>query len=278
MQNSNYIPLHFDVIEFRSVAFLYEAIQSPSYRIIYLVNGKLFMEMGGEKTQIESNQCMVISQIEKLDLSTDAAIQGFAVIFSNDFLLNTISLKSSSGYLDFFVQNSYTKIVIDKEDLRSFKKIWKLLMQIHISTYKYFQTEMLHHHFNLLFYYLSEAYLRKHKYQRPKHQSAKTKLVIDFYRKLEGNFIEKRKAVFYARELFVSAVHLNRIVKEITGKTIKEILDEHMIWEAKKLLENNELNITEIADELQFSSLSSFCVFFKKHTGWTPVEFRENLK
>lgn len=278
MQNFNSLDNHFQVIEFKSVEFLGEYILHPFYRIIYMEYGKFGMVVSGETIVLNAGECAICSMTEQVHLYAEKSIRGYAVIFTEDFLYDTISLKSTVAFLDFFVQNLCTLVKIKKADQNSFRKIWKLFLEIHISKPKYFWTEMLFHNFNLLYYYLSEAYLSRQASLRPKHYSVKTKLVIDFYRKLEANFIDNRKSAFYARELFVSVVHLSRTIKEITGKTLKQIVDEHIIWEAKKLLENNELNITEISDELRFSSLSSFSIFFKKHTGLSPGEFRENLK
>jgi AraC family transcriptional activator of pobA len=55
------------------------------------------------------------------------------------------------------------------------------------------------------------------------------------------------------------------------------VIRNRVILEAKRLLVNLDLNITEIAGKLNFADNSYFTKFFKKYTGQTPEEFRKNL-
>lgn len=79
---------------------------------------------------------------------------------------------------------------------------------------------------------------------------------------------------FYAEELNVSTQHLIRIVKKITNKTPHTLISELLMVNAKILLKNPNLTITEIADELSFSDTSSFGKFFKKHAGISPNSYK----
>jgi AraC family transcriptional regulator, transcriptional activator of pobA len=65
-------------------------------------------------------------------------------------------------------------------------------------------------------------------------------------------------------------------VKEITGKTAGEIINDFVLLEAKMLLDNPSLSIAEIADELQFSDQSFFGKYFKRLTGMSPKEYRQS--
>jgi len=88
---------------------------------------------------------------------------------------------------------------------------------------------------------------------------------------------KKHHAVkFYAGVLYVTSVYLNRAVKEVTGKTAKKLIAEAVLAEAVSLLEDPQFSIAEIAEELEFSSLSAFDVFFKNLMSCTPSEFRSN--
>jgi AraC family transcriptional regulator, transcriptional activator of pobA len=90
------------------------------------------------------------------------------------------------------------------------------------------------------------------------------------------HYIEKRTVEAYAEMLFVTPNHLSQTVKSITGKNALHFINERIIAEAKSLINYTQLGIAEISYRLDFSDPSNFGKFFKKHTGLTPLEFRES--
>lgn len=81
----------------------------------------------------------------------------------------------------------------------------------------------------------------------------------------------------YAANLAVHVNHLNRAVKETTGKTTTELISSRIIKEAKSLLMHTDWNISEIAYSLGFEYITYFNNFFKKHTNITPKTVRQHL-
>lgn len=78
----------------------------------------------------------------------------------------------------------------------------------------------------------------------------------------------------YAASLSVHINHLNRSVKEVTGKTTTSHIASRIIREAKALLQHTDWNISAIAYSLGFEYPSYFTLFFKKHTGMAPTQLR----
>jgi AraC-like DNA-binding protein len=83
---------------------------------------------------------------------------------------------------------------------------------------------------------------------------------------------------FYARLLHMHPYHLNRVVKNITGKTASNIIQEQVLLSAKSLLNLTNLSVKEIAYRLHFSDPSHFNFFFKKLSGVTPFQYRELIR
>jgi AraC-like DNA-binding protein len=83
-----------------------------------------------------------------------------------------------------------------------------------------------------------------------------------------------RTAKDYANRLAVHVNHLNKVLKETTGKTTTEIISGRVLQEAKVLLKQTDWNISEIAWSLGFEQLSNFSNFFRKHTAQAPHSFR----
>jgi AraC family transcriptional activator of pobA len=80
---------------------------------------------------------------------------------------------------------------------------------------------------------------------------------------------------FYAEKLGMSVDRLNDHVKRATGVTAGHLIRQRVLTEAKRQLVFTSQPIQEIAAELAFSDPSHFARFFRKHTGTTPHEFRD---
>ena len=78
----------------------------------------------------------------------------------------------------------------------------------------------------------------------------------------------------YAGMLGVHVNHLNKVLKETTGKTTGEIIGSRIFQEAKTLLLQTHWNISEIAFTLGFDEVAHFSNFFKKHSNQSPLLFR----
>ena len=100
--------------------------------------------------------------------------------------------------------------------------------------------------------------------------------ITEQYKKALSQFIyEKQKVNDYADMLAVSPNHLNRCVKTVTGRSAHDLLSEMILLEAKVLLKQTSLSISEIAFQLGRSEISDFTRFFKSKTGISPGEYRK---
>ena len=101
-----------------------------------------------------------------------------------------------------------------------------------------------------------------------------TTLLVRFKKLVGQHFITKRSVSDYASMLAVTPNHLNKLIKEQTGKTASSFIEEMILMEAKALLKHTELSISEIAYQLDFSDPSHFNKFFKKEVETTPLQYR----
>ena len=83
---------------------------------------------------------------------------------------------------------------------------------------------------------------------------------------------------FYAEKLCISKQYLSLIVKEKTQVSVGKIISIMRVEEASRLLRDPELTLQQIAEELSFADQSSFGKFFKKHSGMTPMKYRQSLR
>lgn len=95
-----------------------------------------------------------------------------------------------------------------------------------------------------------------------------------FIQLINNYYIEKRTMEEYAELLFITPNHLSQSVKEASGRNGLSFINDRLISEAKSLIQYTDYDIAEIAYQLNFSDPANFGKFFKKHTGFTPVEYR----
>ncbi|HLP53038.1 MAG TPA: AraC family transcriptional regulator [Chitinophagales bacterium] len=100
----------------------------------------------------------------------------------------------------------------------------------------------------------------------------------DFLELLETHFANKKNARHYAGLLNLTTYQLNAITRETVGKTCSELIKEHILLEAKRLLLATGNKVNQISYQLGYEDVSYFVRFFKKNTGYTPETFRENFK
>jgi AraC-type DNA-binding domain-containing proteins len=108
--------------------------------------------------------------------------------------------------------------------------------------------------------------------------SRKEEVINEFIKLILENCKEQHEVSFYAKKLCITPGSLARIMTTVSGKAPMKWISEALIAEAKILLRNPDMNIQQIADELHFGDQSSFGKFFKKHSGFTPIEYRSHIQ
>jgi len=108
---------------------------------------------------------------------------------------------------------------------------------------------------------------------------AKAFSITKSYSDLLNLHIEKEQCIeFYAKALSITPNHLNKSVKSVTGKTAIMLLNEIRLMEVKYQLKQSDLPVSEVAYRFGFEDQSYFSRFFKKQTGFSPIDFRKNNK
>ncbi len=82
----------------------------------------------------------------------------------------------------------------------------------------------------------------------------------------------------YASLLHVSTGHLGDVVKQQSGQTCIEHIQDQLLVEAKRRLLHTGLPVNRIGDELGFEDAAYFNRFFKRHTGLTPLGYRRQIR
>lgn len=105
-------------------------------------------------------------------------------------------------------------------------------------------------------------------------RTRKEELMAKFLLAVNKEFMTNREVAYYADKLCISTKHLSTTVKEVSGRTPGEWIENYVVLEAKLLLRTTDMTIQEIARKLNFASQSFFGKYFKNVTGISPTLFR----
>jgi AraC family transcriptional activator of pobA len=93
-----------------------------------------------------------------------------------------------------------------------------------------------------------------------------------------GHPIQVKSSSQFADKLTVHPNHLNASVKEVTGKSVSEVINNRLLTESQILLKYTDKHVAEIAYLLGFKAPSSFIHFFKKKSGLSPMRYKKGAK
>lgn len=106
-------------------------------------------------------------------------------------------------------------------------------------------------------------------------RSRKEEIMARFLLAVSESFRTERLVAYYAHKLCITPKHLSAVVKEISGLTAGDWIENYVIMEAKVLLKTTNMTIQEIAVYLNFANQSFFGKYFKHHTGVSPTTYRK---
>lgn len=99
---------------------------------------------------------------------------------------------------------------------------------------------------------------------------------VRFMDLLQRDFRHHRDIGYYSDQLVITPKYLSKLIKDISGLSAAQWIDEFTVAEASVLLKFSDKSIQQIAEYLDFPSQSFFSKYFKSHTGVSPSEWRGN--
>ena len=249
-----------------------------SYYKISIIRGKNKAEYADKEIYIEKNALLFATpKIPYHWLPEDDNQFGYFCVFTSEFLL-----QSKSGVvlddLPIFQPGGFPVFQVSEKEADTIEQIFVKMYKELGSDYAY-KYDLLRNYVLELIHYGQK--LQPATLTHPPHNSSSRVLSL-FVELLERQFpiestnqkLNLRTAKDYADRLAVHVNHLNKIVKENTGKTTTDLIGGRVVQEAKIMLKQTDWNISEISNCLGFEQVAHFSNFFKKRTNASPVSFR----
>jgi len=205
--------------------------------------------------------------------SKTEAYEGKVILFTADFFCHTEQALQFLHHTILF--NDLLTVSQFETQSSQFECLFTLLAAELQTSNDVFHADILR---NLLhsFLLLAERERRLHNFVEFT-KSPELDCVVRFKALLNKYFKQYRLVSSYATKLQVTEKRLNAATTKILGKSPKEIINDRVLLEAKRLLIHTTESIKKIGYDLGFDETTNFIKYFRKHTQHTPLEFREQF-
>ncbi|MEP3836003.1 MAG: helix-turn-helix domain-containing protein [Algibacter sp.] len=271
------LPQEFEIIDFDLLFNEFsEEIKKPHraefYQILWFQKGSPTHFVDFNPIKIKPNSLLFVNKNSVQLFDNRTKFRGKAILFTDSFFckteIDTKFLKSSILFNDLL---SISQIELPKNN-SIIETVFGLLETELRNSKDNYQSDLLRNDLrNLLLH--SERERRKQDFIELK-KDANLEQALYFKTLLDDNFITQKRVSFYCQQMHLTPKRLNQATSKIFGKTPKNIIDDRVLLESKRLLAHTSESIKEISFSLGFEEPTNFIKYFKKHTNKTPVEFR----
>ena len=140
-----------------------------------------------------------------------------------------------------------------------------------------YQELALHHLYCAMIYRIADAVMGKDSAMNPMGVKERSSEYFErLMTLLSEHYREQRNVEFYAERMNISSKHLSRVIRNFTGKSVHQWIDEFVALEIKHLLKYSNMSIQQISFYLNFPNPSFMGQYFKRITGMIPGEYKKS--
>jgi len=246
-----------------------------AYGYTIVLQGWITMLYNGHEVHFTKDDLIIYTpgmMVSVIDISDD--YRGICLVADKDFAFESPTMRDAirAAYLP-AVELSEPRLTLAEEDNLHLMELMGIIRRYLLSADHPFRSECLRTTYGLFLLELNAIQERTIRDRRfPKRIE---ELFFDFLRLVPIHFADRHDVAFYASQLCITPRYLSQIVREVSGRTVVDYINQMLLMEASYLLQQTSLPIVQIADRLHFSEAASFTRFFTRVKGMTPREFRK---
>ena len=263
---------------------IYSRPRRPRYHlVIIIIKGSIDMIINGEEIHFEKGSYINLPTWAEIhEIRYDADFH--AMVTATDRSLVEDIFRNRNPFppdFRFTVEHSLGGRITDARDIDILQKdISNLIDSLSEKNHR-FAEEINYAYFYILLTDMANMMWNKYGEGSPSHHTEMKRsdsILKAFAELLAKNIMTEPSLDFYAEQLCISKQYLSLIIKEKTRVTAGRIVAVMRTEAASRLLRDPELTIQQIAARMSFADQSSFGKFFKKHTGVSPMRYRQTLR
>lgn len=244
---------------------------------LYCHQGSIFFLFNNTKMKCKGGEFLFwFAESQLKDLEFSRAFKATILLVEKDFLNQNIPDESWSIDAILHSRQYPIKQLNDKSDRKRVLSNFKWLHGKYQDREHRFYEEVLKLQMRLFILEMWHTFANE--YERRKRTLQSGSLYERFVHLVQEHCMAEREVRFYASLLSVTPKYLNFVCRQNSGVTASEWIQRYTKERIILFLQNKNLNITEIADKMMFSSRSFFTRYVKKVLGITPTEYRNRLQ
>ena len=246
-----------------------------AYGYTIVLQGWMTMLYNGRELHVTKYDLIIYTPgivVSVSDISGD--YRGICLVADKDFAFESPMMRDAirAAYLP-AVELREPRLTLSEEDYLHLMELMGIIRRYLLSADHPFRSECLRTTYGLFLLELNAIQERTIRERRfPKRIE---ELFFDFLRLVPIHFTEHHDVAFYASQLCITPRYLSRIVRDVSGRTVVDYINQMLLMEASYLLQQTSLPIVQIAERLHFSEAASFTRFFTRMNGMNPREFRK---
>jgi AraC family transcriptional activator of pobA len=251
-----------------------QPFRATSYGFVLMLKGKINIKTRVRNEILKDRDIFFVFPDSVYEILEHTDFSFIKVTVSKDYLSKEGIFMAAAQHYTMFQAKSINKFSLKKDEyLDIYHNMIALEKKLKIPADMPYRNDVIRNSFIEILYDLLLSNNNRKDLEPPRRDS-KFELTTKFLELLSEFFRTERQVIFYASKLFITPRHLSQVVKAVTGKTAGELIDEIVIGEAKILLANHSLNISGVAEALNFANSSFFGKYFKKNTSLSPSVYR----
>lgn len=249
-------------------------VQLDMYPIVLVVEGKAVVEINGKSFEVRKNDlftCPPNNIIENGLVSFD--FKGCFIFVSAAYVQRIMPLLNAWEFKNLFEKNPICPLL--PKEVAVFRQYYDLLcskvQDSNPAQKRVIDTLM------LAFVYDMQNYLNRFMQDKQRPLTSGESIFQRFIDMLESSYPRQRAVSYYADSLHVTPKYLSSVSKHVGGQRPSEIIDSYVMKDIGNLMKHTQKSIKEIACELGFPNLSFFGKYVRKHSGFPPKIYREQI-
>ena len=245
-----------------------EPRKSERAAIVLCTSGSCRVKINLEVYEIKSPQLVTLMPGQIFELLSDVNdLDGYVISLSKRFI-DMINLPGWQHQYMKMYNNPITNI--DADMLNSLRIFYAILYRAAFNDKNPFRLQIIENLISV-FYYGGVSSLNTDTESNLKY---KNHIVANFLELVQQHYREERLIQYYAGRLCITPKYLSKLVKDHTGRAAADWIEQHVILEARAMLQSTDLSIQQIATTLNFPNQSFFGKYFKRATGVSPKQYR----
>lgn len=269
--------LHFNGVDEKDAQQLKYPCRIDAVIMVVCMRGEISFSSHMSDYTLKAGQ-LFISSASVFQFHNLADSDFYIVAFNSEFLSNmNVDLRFVARVISQLRVNTHIATLTDENVVGISRFFNTLIGEYSSHDLSEYSESSLRHLFCAMIYRICDAVLDN---REPMPSVGVKERSSEYFEKLMSllseHYREQRNVEFYAEKMHISSKHLSRVIRNCTGKSVHQWIDEFVALEIKNLLKYSNMSIQQISYSLNFPNPSFMGQYFKRITGMTPGEYKKS--